>query len=102
MQGHDLKGYFATTQVADDHPSKPHPSMLIAAMAETGVAPDQAVMIGDTSFDLDMAQAAGIPGIGVSWGYHPAAVLDRRAERVVSSFGALDRANFDIMGAGHE
>ncbi len=70
LDGHDLRSYFVTRQVADHHPSKPHPSMLFAALAETGVAPENAVMIGDTSFDMEMAQTAGIAGIGVSWGYH--------------------------------
>lgn len=66
---------FVTRQVADDHPSKPHPSMILQAMAETGVAAEDVVMIGDTRFDMDMARAAGVCGIGVSWGYHAAAEL---------------------------
>lgn len=70
LDGHDLGRFFVTRQVADHHPSKPHPSMLLAALAETGVAPENAVMVGDTSYDMEMARAAGIPGIGVSWGYH--------------------------------
>ncbi|MGX0876303.1 phosphoglycolate phosphatase [Roseovarius sp. MBR-154] len=70
LDGHDLRSFFVTRQVADHHPSKPHPSMLRAALSETGVAPENAVMVGDTSFDMEMARAAGIPGIGVSWGYH--------------------------------
>ena len=74
IEAHGLEGLFVTRQVADHHPSKPHPSMLMAAMAETGVGPERSVMIGDTSFDMEMAQAAGIPAIGVSWGYH-----DRKA-----------------------
>jgi phosphoglycolate phosphatase len=49
--------------------------MLLTALAETGVAPENAVMIGDTSYDMEMARAAGIAGIGVSWGYHRAEAL---------------------------
>lgn len=80
LDGHDLRSFFVTRQVADHHPSKPHPSMLHAALAETGVAPQDAVMIGDTSFDMEMAQAAGIAGIGVGWGYHrPEALRPARA-----------------------
>lgn len=75
LDGHDLRRLFVTRQVADHHPSKPHPSMLLAALAETGVAPEHAVMVGDTSFDMEMARAAGITGIGVGWGYHPAEAL---------------------------
>ncbi len=75
VEAHGLEQTFVTTQVADDHPSKPHPSMLMGALAETGVDAQDAVMIGDTVYDMEMAQAAGIPFIGVSWGYHPAAHL---------------------------
>lgn len=93
IEGHDLHGIFVTEQVADFHPSKPHPSMLQAALAETGTEPQNAVMIGDTSFDMDMAKAAGMQAIGVSWGYHPASAL-ASAARIVDRFedlaGALD------------
>ena len=52
MQAHDLGGYFVTTHVADDHPSKPNPSMLLTAMREAGTEPANTVIIGDTSFDI--------------------------------------------------
>lgn len=67
---HGLIDRFVTLQTADRHPSKPHPSMLLTAMAEAGAAPDTTVMIGDTSFDMDMGMAAGVRSIGVAWGYH--------------------------------
>ena len=70
IAGHALEGFFVTEQVADHHPSKPHPSMIEAAMSETGVDAAKTIMIGDTSFDMAMARAAGVRGIGVSWGYH--------------------------------
>lgn len=70
LDAYGLHGHFVTKQVSDHHPSKPHPAMIEAALAETGIAPGNAVMIGDTSFDMEMAQAAGVTGIGVSWGYH--------------------------------
>ncbi|MDF1729315.1 MAG: HAD-IA family hydrolase, partial [Sulfitobacter sp.] len=69
IEGHGLGHFFVTQQVADFHPSKPHPSMVLTALAECGVEPQAAVMVGDTSFDMDMARAAGVTGIGVSWGY---------------------------------
>lgn len=71
LEGHGLERMFITQQVSDHHPSKPHPSMIRAALSETGLEPHQAVMIGDTSFDMEMAAAAGVAGIGVGWGYHP-------------------------------
>ena len=87
VEGYGLDGYFQSQQVADFHPSKPHPSMIHAAMSETGVAADRAVMIGDTTFDMDMARAAGVRSIGVSWGYHATDALD--ADEIVHDFGAL-------------
>ena len=72
VEGHGLTSKFVTKQVADNHPSKPHPSMLLAALSETGVKAENAVMIGDTTFDMEMGVAAGMRCIGVSWGYHTA------------------------------
>jgi phosphoglycolate phosphatase len=46
--------------------------MLQAAIAEAGAAPETTVMIGDTSFDMMMARAAGAHALGVGWGYHDA------------------------------
>ena len=88
LAGHDLAHLFVTQQVSDNHPSKPHPAMLLAALYETGIDPANAVMVGDTSFDMDMAQAAGIRGIGVSWGYHPRAALTA-AQCIIDDFRDL-------------
>ncbi|MFU8881758.1 MAG: HAD-IA family hydrolase [Rhodobacterales bacterium] len=85
---HGLEGLFLTRQVADHHPSKPHPSMLLAALRETGVDARNAVMVGDTSYDMDMARAAGMRAIGVSWGYHTPAAL-RAATCVIDRFEDL-------------
>lgn len=67
--------HFLTVQTADDHPSKPHPAMVLAAMAEAGVEPERTVMVGDTTFDMEMAIAAGVGALGVAWGYHPRSAL---------------------------
>jgi phosphoglycolate phosphatase len=75
---------FATIQTADTHPSKPHPSMIEAARAEVGAAPEATVMIGDTTFDIEMAVAAGVAAIGVAWGYHPPAALHAAGAREVA------------------
>jgi phosphoglycolate phosphatase len=72
---HKLTDRFVSLHTADDGPGKPDPAMLVAAMAEAGVAAAETVMIGDTVFDMQMANAAGVSGLGVSWGYHPAAEL---------------------------
>jgi len=97
LASHDLEGMFVTTQVADDHPSKPHPAMLYATLDETGVEPHRAVMIGDTSYDLEMAQAAGLSGIGVTWGYHPASSLTQ-AMAVVDDAAGLSDAVHRFLG----
>jgi len=67
---HGVFDLFITLQTADRHPSKPHPSMLELAMAEAGADPAGTVVIGDTVYDIEMAQAAGCRAIGVAWGYH--------------------------------
>lgn len=75
LDGHRLRDRFVTEQVADHHPSKPNPSMLEAALRESCVEARYAVMVGDTSYDMEMARAAGLLAIGVSWGYHARAQL---------------------------
>lgn len=96
---HGLGGYFCTRQVADDHPSKPHPSMVLAALSEAGVDARDAVMIGDTTFDIEMGRAAGVATIGVSWGYHPVAHLRAAgADRIVDSFDALEAGIEALFG----
>lgn len=83
---HGLTTHFATLQTADHHPSKPHPSMIDTALAETGVAAQHCVMIGDTQFDMAMAVNAGVRAIGVDWGYHTVEeLLDSGAEVVATS-----------------
>jgi phosphoglycolate phosphatase len=95
---HDLSGYFVTLQVADDHPSKPHPAMLQAALAETGAASADAVMVGDTTFDLQMAHNARIRALAVGWGYHdPAALAAEGPAGLVHDVPALDAALMDML-----
>lgn len=87
---HGLTAHFATLQTADHHPSKPHPSMLEAAMAETGASAADCVMIGDTTYDMAMAGAAGVRALGVDWGYHSAEELrGGGAEAVATSIAEL-------------
>lgn len=83
---HGLRGHFTSLQTADRHPSKPHPAMLEAALLECGASPDEAVMIGDTQFDIHMARDAGVRAVGVAWGYHaPAELLAAGAEFVAGT-----------------
>ena len=75
LEHHRLGDRFVTLQTADRHPSKPHPAMVEAAIAEAGAVPTTTAMIGDTSYDVAMAKAAGVLAIGVTWGYHDRAEL---------------------------
>lgn len=90
---HGIADLFVSLQTADRHPSKPHPAMLEAALFEAGASREQAVMIGDTSFDMLMARSIGVAGIGVGWGYHAAPeLLASGAARVVGTAEALAAA----------
>src|SRR5690606_18271216 len=93
------QSYFVTIQTSDDHPSKPHPSMLLKAMVEAGVEPGDTVMVGDTTYDVEMARAANVPSIGVAWGYHSVAELTNAgANRIVDSFSDLPGALDELLG----
>ncbi|MGI8930919.1 MAG: HAD-IA family hydrolase [Sphingomicrobium sp.] len=70
LVGHGLMERFVTLQTADRHPSKPHPAMALAAMAEAEAEPGETVLIGDTGWDMGCARSAGVGAIGVGWGYH--------------------------------
>ncbi len=71
LDHHGIKGLFLTLQTADRHPSKPHPAMVYQALADAGTEAKNAVVIGDTVYDIHMGKAAGTRTIGVNWGYHP-------------------------------
>ena len=93
LAAHGIADLFVSLQTADRHPSKPHPAMLEAAMFEAGATREQAVMIGDTSFDMVMARSIGVAAIGVGWGYHDASELRASgAARVVETSAALAAA----------
>lgn len=82
--------YFHTTRCAGEMPSKPDPEMLNSILAELDIAAHEAIMIGDTSHDLKMAQNAGIASIGVTYGVHSKQVLEQYAPiAVVNSLTEL-------------
>jgi phosphoglycolate phosphatase len=91
---------FATVQTADDHPSKPHPAMLMQAMLEAAASPAKTVMVGDSTYDIAMARAAGVAAIGVAWGYHSVAELSEAgAHLIVERFEDLPSVLDDVFGA---
>lgn len=99
IDAHDLARYFVTLQTADHHPSKPHPAMLETAIREAGVEARDTVMIGDTTFDIDMGVAAGAQTVGVTWGFHPRDALEASgAGRIITDFDQLDGAITALIG----
>jgi phosphoglycolate phosphatase len=88
-----LEGVFATIQTSDDAPSKPHPGMILQAMRAVGVEPEDTVMIGDALFDIEMAHAAEVRPIAVSWGFQPRATLETaKPYAIVNDFNELEAA----------
>lgn len=85
LRTHGLRERFHTLQAADICRGKPDPDMVLKAMAETAMRPETTVVIGDTSFDMEMARAAGATAVGVAWGYHEVADLwNAGAQAVIS------------------
>lgn len=94
-----IRHRFATVKTVDHGPGKPNPFLLLQAMLETGVSPGNAVMIGDTTFDVLMARNAGTSAIGVSWGVHEVAELHAAgAHHVVEAFDHLPPTIGTLLG----
>ncbi|CUA85348.1 haloacid dehalogenase superfamily, subfamily IA, variant 3 with third motif having DD or ED/haloacid dehalogenase superfamily, subfamily IA, variant 1 with third motif having Dx(3-4)D or Dx(3-4)E [Chelatococcus sambhunathii] len=90
FDAHGWHTLFASVQTADDAPSKPHPAMLEQAMGEVGAAPAETVMIGDSTYDMQMARAAGCRAVGVGWGYcRVDALREAGAQVIVESIEEL-------------
>jgi len=85
-----LQRLFSITRCADESADKPHPLMLEQILAETGVTPERALMIGDTEYDVEMARAIGVTALGVACGVHTSDRLLRAgACAVVADVGAI-------------
>lgn len=80
----DLADYFVATRCADETASKPHPLMLQELLAYTNIQAEEAVMIGDTSYDMEMAQQLAMPRIGVAYGVHSVDVLQSYQPRAIA------------------
>lgn len=90
LERHGLMSRFATLQTADKAPAKPDPAMLVRAMAEVGAAPEQTVMIGDSTYDIRMGRNAGTATVGVVWGQNNADELAAAgAEFLAQSAGEI-------------
>lgn len=92
--------FFHASRCADEARSKPDPQMLLSLLAELSVAPEQAVMIGDTSYDMQMAQAAGIDRIGITLGVHDRDILNHyQPIAIVDSLAELQQLLSPVAGA---
>jgi phosphoglycolate phosphatase len=90
LDRHGLSDFFLTLQTADDAAGKPHPQMVLQAMAAAGAAPQHTVVVGDTSFDMEMARSARAGAVGVAWGYHePEELKASGASEVISELSEL-------------
>lgn len=99
---HKIAGYFISLETPEGGRGKPHPDMLERGMASAGVGPSDTILVGDTSFDMAMAETAGAYGVGVGWGYHPASeLMAAGAETVIESFTEL-LPLADFMMGGRE
>ncbi len=74
---HQLADFFATTRCAGENKSKPHPEMLHEILDELNFSAAQTIMIGDSEHDMQMANNANMPCIGVTHGVHDADTLSR-------------------------
>ena len=100
-QRFEMAGWFSTVQTPDTNPSKPHPGMIESAIAETGASIDRTIMVGDTTFDMEMAQNAGVTGIGVAWGNHPVEMLERAgAQHIVEVADDLPQLVAQVLKQG--
>ena len=87
LNNNNIDHHFVTLQTADLSFGKPDPDMLLKAIRDTGVEKKRTVMIGDTSYDMQMARSAGTLAIGVTWGYHSVEeLLGSGAHGVVKTF----------------
>lgn len=95
---HGIAGLFSTLQTPDHNPSKPHPGMMLRAMEEIGAEKHQTVIIGDTTFDMEMGKAAGTKTIGVTWGYHHVDELrGAGADILIESYSELAAAIDSVL-----
>jgi phosphoglycolate phosphatase len=92
LEATGLRPYFRASRCADETQPKPDPAMLLELMAELDVAADNALMIGDTTHDLEMARAAGVDALAVTYGAHGAAgLMDCVPRGCVGSVGELEQ-----------
>ena len=92
LKAHNLEAFFSKLQTSDFYPSKPDPTMLVSLMKTLKIKTEDAVMVGDTDFDISMAHRAGIKSIGVLWGYHSISRIKlMKPTAIVENFADLEQ-----------
>jgi phosphoglycolate phosphatase len=92
LEATGVRRLFTASRCADETTPKPHPAMLFELMRELNAEPDGVLMIGDTSHDMEMARAAGVDGLAVTYGAHPERELRSCGPRgCAASVPELDR-----------
>lgn len=81
LEATGLRDCFEATRCADEGFAKPHPDMLLMLLDITGVAARSALMVGDTTHDLELAANAGVDAVAVSYGAHDEDLLATRPAR---------------------
>ncbi len=90
MEKFELAQFFPVWRTADCCFSKPHPAMVLESITEMGAKAEETIVIGDSRFDIQMANAAGVRSLGVSFGVETGQVLlDEGAAAVADEFKAL-------------
>jgi phosphoglycolate phosphatase len=95
-------GFFTTMQASDTAASKPSPEMVENACRETGIAPADTIVFGDSIFDMQMAVSGGARAIGVSYGYgEPDALVSAGAEKIIHGFNEVEQVIAAIQERDH-
>ena len=91
--------YFQATRCADETTSKPHPQMLLELIEELGAKPETTLMVGDTEYDMEMAQRAGTAALAVTYGAHePHRLVQYQPLASLASVGELRKWFDDNLG----
>lgn len=99
LEEEGIRERFVTLKTTDNGPGKPAPDLMLQTLAEIGVEKEDAVMIGDTIFDIQMALSAGTAAVGVSWGVHePGELREAGAGHVVEAFDELPPVVARLIG----
>lgn len=89
---HGMTDWFAVVRTADDCASKPHPAMVLESCDVLGLSPADALVVGDSIYDMQMAKAAGASALGVEWGtFAPPSLISAGAFAVAGSVEDLGR-----------